>query len=92
MLMRRLRARISTRDSVQFILTSATLGGKDADHEITQFGYQLCGVPFSASNIVRSEDATPVMNALNIYPAEMYHKLADAFTQLYHTKASFLMS
>lgn len=77
MLMRRLRARISTRDSVQFILTSATLGGKDADQEITQFGYQLCGVQFLASNIVRSEDATPAMNAINIYPTEMYHKLAD---------------
>lgn len=77
MLMRRLRARISTRESVQFILTSATLGGKDADLEITQFGYQLCGVQFLASNIVRSEDATPVMKALNIYPAAMFHKLAD---------------
>lgn len=77
MLMRRLRARISTRESVQYILTSATLGGKDADQEITQFGYQLCGVQFQASNIVRSEDATPAMNAINIYPAAMYHKLAD---------------
>lgn len=77
MLMRRLRARISTRDSVQFILTSATLGGKDADQEITQFGYQLCGVQFLPINIVRSEDATPAMNAINIYPTEMYHKLAD---------------
>ena len=77
MLMRRLRARISTRDSVQFILTSATLGGKDADQEITQFGYQLCGVQFLASNIVRSEDATPAMNAINVYPTAMYHKLAD---------------
>lgn len=77
MLMRRLRARISTRDSVQFILTSATLGGKDADQEITQFGEQLCGVKFHPSNIIRSEDATPAMNAINIYPTEMYHKLAD---------------
>lgn len=77
MLMRRLRARISTRDSVQYILTSATLGGKDADQEITQFGYQLCGVTFQASNIIRSEDATPVMNALNVYPSAMYHKLAE---------------
>ena len=77
MLMRRLRARISTRDTVQYILTSATLGGKDADQEITQFGYQLCGVQFLASNIVRSEDATPAMNAINVYPTAMYHKLAD---------------
>lgn len=78
MLMRRLRARISTRDTVQFILTSATLGGKDADQEITHFGYQLCGVEFRADNIIRSEDATPAMNAVNIYPAAMYHKLSDA--------------
>ena len=78
MLMRRLRARISTRDTVQFILTSATLGGKDADQEITQFGYQLCGVPFMASNIIRSEDATPAMNAWNEYPKELFQKLANA--------------
>lgn len=77
MLMRRLRARISTRDTVQFILTSATLGGKDADQEITHFGYQLCGVEFRADNIIRSEDATPAMNAINIYPAAMYRKLSD---------------
>ena len=77
MLMRRLRARISTRDSVQFILTSATLGGKDADQEITHFGYQLCGVEFRTDNIIRSEDATPAMNAINTYPAAMYHKLSD---------------
>lgn len=77
MLMRRLRARISTRDTVQFILTSATLGGRDADREITQFGEQLCGVHFDPNNIVRSEDATPGMNALNTYPSALFHKLAD---------------
>ena len=80
MLMRRLRARISTRDSVQFILTSATLGGKDVDHEITQFGEQLCGVHFDACNIVRSEDATPPMTAHRIYPTALFHKLADTST------------
>lgn len=78
MLMRRLRARIATRDSVQFILTSATLGDEDANQEITQFGEQLCGVKFQECNIIRSKDATPTMNALNTYPSTLFHKLANA--------------
>ena len=36
MLMRRLRARISRPESVQYILTSATLGGPETDNEILQ--------------------------------------------------------
>lgn len=89
MLMRRLRARISTRDSVQFILTSATLGGKDADREITQFGEQLCGVPFLPANIIRSEDATPAMKAWNVYPKEMFEKLADTANPVAKVLAEF---
>ena len=77
MLMRRLRARITTRDTVQYILTSATLGDESADREITEFGYQLCGVTFQADNIIRSEDATPAMHAHNTYPPELFHELAD---------------
>ena len=54
-LLRRLRARISTKGNTQFILTSATLGnGKDADDDIVTFAENLCGVPFSKENIIRS--------------------------------------
>lgn len=77
MLMRRLRARISTSNSVQFILTSATLGGEDANREITEFGRQLCGVDFLESNIIRSQDATPVMTVRRPYSPELFHKLAQ---------------
>lgn len=77
MLMRRLRARISTRDSVQYILTSATLGDESANREITEFGRQLCGVPFLEENIIRSADATPKMNAMKAYPQELFHLLSD---------------
>ena len=45
LLMRRLRARISTPDSVQYISTSATLGGYDADDDIIAFASRLCGAP-----------------------------------------------
>ena len=89
MLMRRLRARISTRDQVQFILTSATLGGEDANREITQFGYQLCGVDFKEENIIRSQDATPPMREWKDYPAELYRKLANPANHVGKTLEEF---
>ena len=59
LLMRRLRARISEPDSVQYILTSATLGGPDADGEILQFAEKLTGVRFEADGIIRSKEKMP---------------------------------
>ena len=41
MLMRRLRARIPSPHNVQYILTSATLGGKDADGDIVALPFGL---------------------------------------------------
>ena len=61
LLMRRLRARISKPDSVQYILTSATLGGPDADSEIVSFSEKLTGVSFSAAGIIRSAEKQPDM-------------------------------
>lgn len=75
MLMRRLRARISTRDSVQYILTSATLGGRDADDAIVSFANRLCGVNFSAENIIRSKDATPPMYEERDVPSQLFTDL-----------------
>ena len=77
MLMRRLRARISTRDTVQYILTSATLGGRDADEQIIGFAQNLCGVPFQKENIIRSQDAMPPMKEELEFPADMLTALAD---------------
>jgi ATP-dependent helicase YprA (DUF1998 family) len=72
MLMRRLRARISTRDTVQYILTSATLGGKDANDAIVNFAERLCEVPFKPENIIRSQDATPPMKENAIFPSALF--------------------
>ena len=70
LLMRRLRARISKPDSVQYILTSATLGGPDADSEIVAFAEKLTGVSFSASGIIRSSEKQPAMlEYLEVDPA-----------------------
>ena len=70
MLMRRLRARISEPDEVQYILTSATLGGPDADAEIVDFAYKLTGVAFSKAGIIRSEERKlEMLDYLDISPS-----------------------
>lgn len=70
LLMRRLRARISEPRSVQYILTSATLGGPEANDEILDFANKLTGVNFMADGIIRSVEKQPKMiERLAIDPA-----------------------
>ena len=76
MLMRRLRARISTRDTVQYILTSATLGDKKDNESIIKFAERLCDVHFRGDDIIRSEDATPPMLARIEFPLGLFSELA----------------
>jgi len=78
LLMRRLRARISTQKTVQYILTSATLGGKDADDEIVAFAENLCSASFSAENIIRSvEVRQPMIDELD-FPDELFEELYES--------------
>lgn len=54
-LLRRLRARITSKKDTQFILTSATLGNSsDSDDDIIKFANNLCGVDFNKGNIIRA--------------------------------------
>jgi len=75
-LMRHLRARISDPVSVQYILTSATLGGLNADGEIVAFANRLCSTSFEAANIVRSTEKEQRILAENQYPMELFRQLA----------------
>lgn len=75
LLMRRLRARISEPGSVQYILTSATLGGPDSNGEILNFAEKLCGVPFQASGIIRSKEKQPAMVELQDFPPQIFEEL-----------------
>lgn len=75
LLMRRLRARISDPDSVQYILTSATLGDLDANQRILQFAERLCGVHFYSDGIIRAKEKRPQMVDLMDFPTEMFDKL-----------------
>lgn len=75
LLMRRLRARISDPDSVQYILTSATLGGPEANGDILAFAHSLCDVDFQPSGIIRSKEKRPPMVEERYFPPELFREL-----------------
>ena len=77
LLMRRLRARISTPGSVQYILTSATLGGYDADDDIIAFASRLCGAPFLRENIIRSKEKQPALKDTWKIPNQLFTEIAE---------------
>ena len=77
LLMRRLRARISKPSSVQYILTSATLGGKDADNEIVEFAENLCSTSFKTENIIRSVEIRQPMIEYRDFPLKLFAELHD---------------
>ena len=54
MLLRRLKATLAT-DSIQYILTSATLGSEDDNASVAKFAANLCNSMFSADNVVRAK-------------------------------------
>lgn len=78
LLMRRLRARISQPDSVQYILTSATLGGPEADGDILAFAHSLCDVEFRQSGIIRSAEKRPPMEEERDFPPELFRELCQS--------------
>lgn len=78
-LLRRLRARISSTKETQFILTSATLGNSNnSDDDILQFANNLCGVKFTKNNIIRStrEKYIP-LNEVKSYSNNLIKELAN---------------
>ncbi len=77
LLLRRLKARIQNATKVQHILTSATLGGKEADQDIISFASTLCDAKFDTDDIIRSKTVMPPMpeESENI-PLELFEKLA----------------
>lgn len=78
-LLRRLKARISSTKKTRFILTSATLGNdSSADDDIITFAENLCGEDFNKENIIRAtrEKFVPNSNATH-YSLGLYKNLAD---------------
>ena len=59
LLLKRLKARISDPTKVLHILTSATLGGREADSDIVRFADTLCNASFHTNDIIRSAPVEP---------------------------------
>ena len=79
LLLKRLKARISKPSNVLHILTSATLGGKEADADIVKFAETLCNADFSADDIIRSHTVQPSYEkeAVDV-PLKMFADLVDS--------------
>lgn len=78
-LLRRLKARITSSRETQFVLTSATLGtNADSDDDIIKFANNLCGVEFSKENIIRGtrKPFVPSYDKKD-YPCELILDLAN---------------
>ena len=78
LLMRRLRARISQPGSVQYILTSATLGGPEANDSVLEFAERLSGVAFSQQGIIRAQEKNPPMQEFLEFPPQLFEELQNA--------------
>ena len=76
LLLRRLKARISDPSKVLHILTSATLGGKEANADIVTFASRLCETEFSENDIIRSITQSSVL------PDEEYDISMELFAEL----------
>lgn len=76
MLLKRLKARLETENTIQYILTSATLGTSEKDNdEVISFANTLCSVDnFRNENVIRAvrEKVCPV-GELCDFPSEMYN-------------------
>ena len=83
LLLRRLKARISNSDDIRHILTSATLGGKDADKDIINFAATLCDAQFQEDDIIRSKTVMPEFPEETVdYPVELFAELANPESSL----------
>lgn len=72
LLMRRLQEYLLKKDgTVQFVLTSATLGDdEDAIENVTKFGSDISGVPFKTENVLQGEMIDDFSKDLHSFPSK----------------------
>ena len=76
MLFRRLKAKLGNQQ-ITYILTSATLGEKEDDHQVAEFAQKLCNAPFDARDIVRADRIIPGrMQEATTLPISFYENLS----------------
>lgn len=78
MLFRRLKAKLGNQ-KITYILTSATLGGKEDNKQVAEFAKKLCSAPFDSSDIVRADRIIPsTRHDISALPIQFYEKIAYA--------------
>lgn len=83
LLLRRVKARISSPAEVRHILTSATLGGKESDTDIVTFAKTLCDAAFDTEDIIRSVTVMPTLPEVSTeYPNALFRRLAHPDTTM----------
>ena len=83
LLLRRLKARISNPAQVRHILTSATLGGKEADKDIVTFAETMSAAKFQEDDIIRSKTVMPEFPQRMIdYPVRLFSELSNPESSL----------
>ena len=92
LLLKRLKARISNPDNVLHIITSATLGGKEADDDIVSFAETLCNASFYTEDIIRSQSVIPTYAEKPIdVPLSMFAELMNPQKSLNQIAADYGM-
>ncbi len=82
-LLKRVKAMLR-RNDLQFILTSATLGGKDDNPKIVNFAESLCNTDFDNNSIIRSVTIPPEKpDAIERLDFEIYRQLATRIRENY---------
>lgn len=77
MLLRRLKATVS-KDDLQFILTSATLGDDNSNPEVASFATNLCGATFSEDDVIRGEKTkVSAQNDIHLIDKAFYKEAAE---------------
>ncbi len=76
MLMRRLKAKLQN-PSIQYILTSATLGGEDSNENVVKFASSLCANTFTTQDVIRAIRTThPSRNSPYLLDSSFYTNVA----------------
>ena len=76
MLLRRLNARLGKED-IQYILTSATLGGENDNDAVAAFASNLCNSPFCAEDVIRAKRVRLQAPGIIVEPpVNFYHEIA----------------
>lgn len=81
MLLRRLKARLE-KENLQYILTSATLGGEHDNDKVAVFAQNLCNGSFAAEDVVRAARIVPRKPAVcQSPPPGFYRQIAELINQ-----------